>query len=194
MKRIVFFLLTISIILLFVGCSKPKIENAVNYKVSSFNVTDHEGKTFSKDDLNGKVWVANFIFTNCETVCPPMTANMSLLQEKLKNEGIDGVQLVSFSIDPEVDTPEALVEFSKKFTDDLSNWHFLTGYAQNFIEQFARESFHMHVQKPEGVDQVIHGTDFFLVNQDGTVVKEYDGVGNVPFDEMISDIKILLNN
>lgn len=179
-------------VVLFSAACGGKIENAVNWEVEKFEHIDQNGHPFSKDDLRGKVWVANFIFTNCQTVCPPMTANMARLQRMLKEEGLDDVHLVSFSVDPEVDTPEKLADYAFRFTEDFSNWHFLTGYAQKYIEQFAEKNFHLFVHKPEGEEQVNHGTDFFLVNQEGNIVKYYSGL-DVPYEEIVHDVKILLN-
>ncbi|MED0654691.1 SCO family protein [Anoxybacillus geothermalis] len=185
MKRM---LLLLSIVLL-AACGKT-IPDAKNWPVDDFTFTDQNGQSFGLSDLKGKVWVADFIFTNCETVCPPMTANMAKLQDMVKEEGLD-VEFVSFSVDPEVDTPEKLKEYAKKFNADLSNWHFLTGYSQEEIETFARKNFKAIVQKPKQGDQVIHGTDFYLVDQQGKIVKYYSGISNVPYEEIIKHIKAL---
>ena len=117
---------------------------------------------------------------------------MARVQKMLQNEGLTDVEIVSFSVDPEVDTPEALKEFAFQFTDNLDNWNFLTGYVQLHIEQFAKDNFKMHVKKPENDDQVMHGTDMYLVNQEGTIVKYYSAL-DVPMDEILHDIQILLN-
>lgn len=173
------------------GCSSATIKNGVEWPIEDFEYTNQNGEPFGLADLKGKVWVANFIFTNCETVCPPITANMARIQRMLEEEGLDKVELVSFSVDPEVDTPDVLKAFASHFTEDLHNWHFLTGYVQKHIEQFAKENFKFQVYKPEDDDQVIHGTDLFLVNQDGIIVKYYSAL-DVPYEELLSDIQILL--
>jgi len=171
------------------GCGN-KIENPLNWDLEKFTYTNQEGKSFGTEDLKGKVWVSNMIFTSCETVCPPMTANMAKLQTKAAEKNLD-VDFVSFSIDPEVDSPEALKTYSEKFNADLSSWHFLTGYSQADIESFASENFKTIVKKPENNSQVIHGTKFYLIDQKGKIVKEYSGVSNVPFDDILSDIEKL---
>lgn len=183
-------LITIITALVLSACGKSSIEGALNYEVQDFTYVDQNGESFSLEDLKGKVWVADFIFTNCETVCPPMTAHMTQLQKKAKEAGVD-VQFVSFSVDPKVDTPEKLKEFGEKFEVSFENWHFLTGYSQEQIEAFAMESFKTIVQKPKNNDQVIHGTNFYLVDQNGIVLKEYSGVENPPYDEIIEDIKTI---
>lgn len=171
------------------GCGN-KIENALNWDLEKFTYTNQEGKSFGSNELKGKVWVTNFIFTNCETVCPPMTANLSKLQQKAAEKNLD-VEFVSFSIDPEVDSPAILKTYSAKFNADLNNWHFLTGYSQEEIEKFVSENFKTIVKKPENNSQVIHGTKFYLIDQEGKIVKGYSGVSKVPFDEILSDIEIL---
>lgn len=176
-------------VLILAACGS--IPGAKNYPIEPFTYTDQDGKSFSLDDLIGKVWVADFIFTNCADVCLPMTTNMSKLQDKLKEKGIENVEFVSFSVDPTVDSPEVLKEFANKFQADFSNWHFLTGYSQEHIEEFAKNSFKTPVKKPENSDQVIHGIDFFLVNKEGAMVKYYEGTENFPIDEIIKHIQIL---
>jgi len=171
------------------GCGN-KIQNPLNWDLEKFTYKDQEGKTFGSNDLKGKVWVTDFIFTSCETVCPPMTANLSKLQRKAAEKKLN-VDFVSFSIDPEVDSPDLLKTYASKFDADLSNWHFLTGYSQNTIEKFVSENFKTIVKKPENNSQVIHGTKFYLIDQKGKIVKDYSGVSNVQFDEILSDIEKL---
>jgi protein SCO1 len=185
MKRFVVLL----VIVLLAACGKT-IPDAKNWPVDDFTYTDQNGKPFGLKDLKGKVWVADFIFTNCETVCPPMTAHMAKLQKKAKEKGLD-VEFVSFSVDPEVDTPEKLKEYVKKFNGDLSNWHLLTGYSQQEIEKFAEKNFKTIVKKPKNEDQVIHGTEFYLVDQNGTIVQTYSGVQDVPYEKILEHIEIL---
>ncbi|MDQ0162781.1 SCO family protein [Aeribacillus alveayuensis] len=189
MKKIVF-VVSMIILLLLSACGDSKIEGALNYEVQNFSYIDQNGDSFSLEDLKGKVWIADFIFTNCETVCPPMTANMTQLQQMAEKEGVD-VEFVSFSVDPEVDTPEKLKKFAENYPLSFENWHFLTGYNQEEIENFAMESFKAIVQKPKENDQVIHGTNFYLVDQNGIVLKSYNGVENPPYDEIIEDIKTI---
>ena len=184
----------IASMLLFVsacGNSSP-IKDPLNYQVQSFQYTNQDGKSVSLEDLQGDVWVANFIFTSCKTVCPPMTAHMSELQDKIAEEGLDA-KIISFSVDPEIDTPEKLKKFTEPYSLSFENWSFLTGYTQKEIEDFAMKSFKTFVKKPDNNDQVIHQTSFYLVDQNGVVMKDYSGVENPPLDQMIADIRALVN-
>ena len=118
-----------------------------------------------------------------------MSTNMSKLQKRLKEEGLD-VQLVSFSVDPEVDDPKTLQKYGEEYEADMKSWTFLTGYEQEEIERFAKENFKTIVQKPSDSDQVTHGTLFYLVDTSGKIVKYYDGV-KPDLEEIISDVKEL---
>lgn len=182
-----------AVLLLLTACGSNGVPDAKNWDIEEFSYVDQDGKPFTKEDLKGKVWVADFIFTNCEDVCLPMTANMVKLQQKLKDEGISDVEFVSFSVDPEVDKPEVLKEFGDQFNVDYTNWHFLTGYSQEEIQTFAMDNFKTIVQKPENEDQVIHQTSFYIMDQDGKIIRDYTGLQDIPFEEMIKHIKILQN-
>ncbi|OCA91745.1 SCO family protein [Pseudobacillus wudalianchiensis] len=163
------------------------------YQMKPFTFTNQNGKPFGSENLKGKVWIANFIFTNCDTVCPPMTANMAALQKRLKAEHLP-VDLVSFSVDPAVDTPEKLKKYLANFTEDESNWQMLTGYTQEQIEAFGREAFQTLVQKPASSDQVIHNTNFYLVNQNGEIINEYSFTAGTHSDDIMKDVKKVLGN
>jgi protein SCO1/2 len=160
-----------------------------NWQVAPFRYTDENGKPFGMSDLKGKVWLTDMIFTNCNTVCPPMTAEMSKLQDKLKKEGLN-TPIVSFSVDPKRDTEKDLKAFGEKFDADFSTWHFLTGYSPKEIKQFVRTSFKSPITKYNDSDQFAHSTSFFLVNGDGKVMAKYDGL-KTPFETVIKDIKTL---
>ncbi|MGG2015419.1 SCO family protein [Bacillus sp. S10(2024)] len=184
-------LLTAICLLVLAGCSSgSKLRKPLNWDVQSFQYINQNGEKFGSKDLKGKVWVADFVFTNCQTICPPMTANLAKLQKLAKEEKLD-VQFVSFSVDPEVDTSEKLKTFVQKFTDDTKNWNLLTGYSQDDIEKFAKDNFKAFVDKPENQDQVIHGTKFYLVDQNGKVMKEYSGMNKTPYDDILRDIRRL---
>ena len=118
-----------------------------------------------------------------------MSANMSQLQEDVKAKGLKDVHFVSFSVDPDIDTPEVLTTYGKAFGADFSMWHFLTGFTQQEIEDFALESFRSHVKKPRDDDQVMHGIRFYLVNKNGEIIADYPGNEDVPFKEIMKNIK-----
>ncbi|WP_338782271.1 SCO family protein [Metabacillus sp. FJAT-52054] len=172
------------------GCSTAASGFKPISSVENFHYKDQEGESFGLPELKGKIWVANFIFTSCTTVCPPMTAHMKKIQSLGAEENIP-FEIVSFSVDPQIDTPEKLKSFGSQFGTSFENWHFLTGYSQKQIEEFSLKSFKTLVKKPENEDQVIHGTSFYLINKEGQVVKSYSGVENPPYEDIIQDMKRL---
>jgi protein SCO1 len=176
---------------LIAGCGQKGIEGALNWPVEKFSFINQEGQEYGLDDLEGKIWVADFIFTNCDDICPPMTANMLKLQDMVKEEKLENVEFISFSVDPGVDTPQVLKEYGERFSVDFSSWNFLTGYKQEEIEAFSMESFKTIVKKPEEGDQVIHQSYFYLVDQNGEIMKSYSGLNDTPFEDIIKDIKTL---
>ena len=91
-------------------------------KLPDFELTSSHGKSFKRNNLLNKVWLANFIFTSCETTCPIIATEVNSLQSEFNQ-----LNFVSFSVDPKNDTPEKLKEYGKKFAADESRWHFLTG-------------------------------------------------------------------
>ncbi|QDS37557.1 SCO family protein [Brevibacillus brevis] len=188
MKKTAWLIMLSILMVLVTACAPARYD--YNYPVNEFAYTDQEGKPFSSKDLENKVWVANFVFTYCGTVCPTMTANMAELQKKAKEAGVD-VEFVSFSVDPERDTPEALKSYLGKFNADFSNWHALTGYGFDEIKTFILKSFKTPIEKDPNSDQIIHDTFLYLVDQKGIVVNRYEGMTDVPYNKMIEDIKLL---
>ena len=186
-------LILLSVIILS-GCNSSKFKAETDWEVESFSHQSQRGEEVSLDNLEGKVWLATFIFTNCDTVCPPMTMNMTQVQDELIKNEVEDYKIVAFSVDPEVDTPEIMAEYLAKFNPaDESKWELLTGYDPEYLEQFARDSFKSLVKIDPNSDQVIHGTRYFLVDQNGIVVKSYDGYQDVQKEEIAADMKALID-
>lgn len=180
------------LVLILSACSGGGFKAEHNYKIEPFEFTNQHNEKVSLDDMKGKVWLAQFVFTVCTSACPPMMVNMADIDKKLIDEGIEDYKIVSFSIDPDVDTPEAMQEYLDLYdVGDQQNWEMLTGYTQEKITDFAAKSFKTLVADIPDSDQVMHATYFSLVNQKGEVVKTYDGMTDVPFDEIIKDMKAL---
>ncbi|WP_164669198.1 SCO family protein [Virgibacillus doumboii] len=164
-------------------------EGDFSYDVKKFTFTNQNGETISKEDMAGKFWIADFIFTNCTTVCPPMTSNMVYLQGKLKKAGLEDVQLLSFSIDPKRDTHEKMKTYVKNRGGTLDNWHLFTGYEFEKIKEFSIKSFKAPVDKIADSDQFIHSTGFYLVSPEGNAIKQYNGNDKSEMKKIVQDIK-----
>jgi protein SCO1/2 len=179
------------------ACSNYKFKEDHSYPIEDFNMIDQRGNTVTLEDLKGEPWIGMFIFTKCITVCPPMTYNMTVLQEELIERGVEDYKIVAFSVDPATDTPEVLTDYLSLYpVPDETKWHLLTGYDQKFIEQFALNSFKTLVKKPASGDQVIHQVYFYIVDEKGNSVKTYSGYtetdAGVPIDTIAIDMKTLI--
>lgn len=195
------FLLILIFALVLSACSNSRIEPKSLYgnTITEFSGTDEMGKPISNKDLKGKVWLVDFIFTNCETVCPPMTYNMSQVVDQLEKDGIshDDYGIISFSVDPKNDTPQKLSDYINQHNPPKGVWKAVTKYDEKFIRQFAEENFKTIVVPPTGNNtQATHGTSFYLVDQNGMIIKDYAGkdTGDKKFPkaEIVEDVKTMI--
>lgn len=197
-NKVIGFVCLLALVTVLSACGNAKFKADYSLEMQDFEHINQRGETVSLDSLKGKPWLGMYIFTNCNSVCPPMTFNMTQVQEKLKKKGIEDYNIVAFSVDPEVDTPEVLADYLARYTvPDESKWNLLTGYSQSYIEQYAVKSTKLLVKDDPKSDQVIHGIQFFLVDKDGILVKQYDGyakdTNDVPIDTIVSDLETYID-
>lgn len=197
MKRMIASVVLFSLILSGCGSSDVSVMSRYGNEINDFSVTDQNNETFERSDMEGKVWLLNFMFTNCATVCPPMTTNMTDVVNTLEENDVEDYGILSFSVDPETDSPEALTEYISWYNvPDETEWHLVTGYDYDFIRSFAEKNFKTIVAPPpKGSNQVTHGTSFYLIDETGTVIKDYAGVDvqdtEFPLAEIVSDVETL---
>lgn len=161
-------------------------------EVPPFTLTRQDDRGFSRADLLGKVWVADFIFTTCAGPCPLMTQRMEDLQKKFR-EARD-LRLVSFSVDPEYDTPEVLTEYASHFGARPERWAFLTG-DRDTIYDLSIKGFKLAVGDDAGEDydhMIIHSTYFVLVDRAARIRGYYDGTDPEKLAQLTKDIDELL--
>ena len=151
------------------------------FAVPDIQLTDQDGKTFSTDQLRGHPWIADFIFTSCAGSCPIMTHQMTELQKKTPAE----VDLVSFSVDPEHDTPAILRAYGEGNHADFGRWHFLTGSKKDMSD--AAYAMKISVHPADKNFALSHSDRFLLVNQTGHVVGIYDGTDNQDVSRLAAD-------
>jgi len=172
--------------------NEDKIESNMDETVTDFEFINQDEETVSLDDLKGEYWIADLVFTNCTTVCIPMTSNMKVLQDEMIEEDLTNIELISFSVDPDYDTPEVFRDYAEEYDVSLDNWSFVTGYEFDEIKEISIKTFRSMLQEPQpGDDQITHGTRFFLINPEGVVIKSYDGVNGRVAEEIIEDLKKL---
>lgn len=153
-----------------------------------FALTERSGTTVSKSDLAGRVWIASFVYSTCPGPCPEISANVAGMKDKLLALSPD-VRLVSFTIDPEKDTPEVLRKYADAFGAN-ERWLFLTGDAGG-IEKVVQAGFRVAVSRPEG-EPIIHGTQLALVDRRGRIRRYYDGADASKLEGVVADVRRLL--
>jgi protein SCO1/2 len=187
--------------LLLRGPAAPARELPRLGEVPDFSLTTQDGKPYAFRDARGKVVVVDFIFTRCTEVCPRLTAEMRALQKRLVEAGLrDQTRLLSISVDPERDTPEALRAFAARFGADLSTWDFVTGPART-VEDAVVRGFKQAMDRVAldagagGLDAdrvtVIHGSRFVLVDKAGTIRGFYDSARPEEIARLVEDARLL---
>ncbi len=139
-------------------------------QVQSLGLVDQNDTPFTVERLRGKWSVANFIFTSCPSVCPVMTSRAVTLHKKLEDLG-EGVQFVSISVDPEVDTPKVLRRYAVEQRAKHDNWWFLTGDTRQ-IGQVAQQGFKVAIGEKQAREKgydILHATHFVLVDPTATI-------------------------
>lgn len=185
-----FYMTILVCISILTGCSSAKFEAEHDFQVKDFEYTNHRNDHVSLESFEGTPWLAMFIYTRCNTVCPPMTSNMVDVHTAIEKEGIENYKIVGFTVDPAHDTPEILNNYLTYYPiENEEKWELLTGYEQTEMTQFALQSFNTVVKKLRGSEDVVHDIKYFLVDQNGTVVKSYDGYNEVPTEEIVKDLK-----
>jgi cytochrome oxidase Cu insertion factor (SCO1/SenC/PrrC family) len=157
----------------------PEIdEMPVLLTLPSFVLTDQSGARFGTDELRGKVWVANFIFTRCQATCPLQTAQMARLQGQLqKHPRWSEVHLVSISVDPEHDRPAVLRDYAEDKGADARHWRFLTG-ERDYIWRLSKDGFKLPVGDNPGNGNMplFHASHLVVVDGQSRVRGYFDGL------------------
>jgi cytochrome oxidase Cu insertion factor (SCO1/SenC/PrrC family) len=172
-------------LLLFCACGRTRPPLQTFNTVPDFSLTAETGAEFRfSRELAGKVWVADFIFTNCAGPCPRMSRQMSQIQSAVK--GMSGVRLVSFTVDPARDTPEALAVYARRNGADPALWSFLTG-PMSELHNLARNVFLLGSVTGE----LDHSTRFVLVDRQGRIRRYYDTTEAGVTEDIVADIGLL---
>jgi protein SCO1 len=171
---------------------RPRRAIPVYGHVPAFTLVDHQGAPFTTDTMRGHVSVVDFIFTRCPSSCPRLTATMADLQSRLARAR-SSARLVSFSVDPENDTPAVLTAYASRAGADPARWSFVTGPADD-VERAVVLGFKISaakIEKPAGDYDVTHGNWFVLVDARGNIRGYYatDEAGTL--DRVVRDVTAL---
>lgn len=157
--------------------------------ISDFILTNQNGKTITQNDYKDKIYVADFFFTTCQTICPIMTDHMVIIQEELKND--HEVLLLSHTVTPEIDSVAQLKKYAVKKGVDDAKWNLVTGEKRQ-IYQLARKSYLAVIEDGDGGEHdMIHTENFILVDKKKRIRGFYDGTNREDIDKLLEDIKIL---
>jgi protein SCO1/2 len=154
----------------------PRVELQHLWDVPQFSLTDQENRTVNDESLRGKVWIADFIFTQCAGSCPMMSSKMAELGNRIKDLN---VQFISFSVDPKDDTPAVLKQYASRYNADSSRWKFLTG-TEKQMQEVALGMKIDDGKSSKGALPLDHSTLFLLVDGQGQVRGIYDNKEMTP--------------
>jgi len=151
-------------------------QNDKKRKVPAFSFTNQDGKTITNKDFEGKVYLVEFFFTSCPTICPRMNRNLVNIQNNFTS--FENFGIASFTINPQYDTPEVLKAYAEQYKVTNPNWHLMTGDIET-IYKLANEGFYLHVEEDEAEEGGFsHSGNFALIDKNGFIRSRTDDYGN----------------
>lgn len=167
-----------------------EVSDTLYHHVPEFKYINQDSVLVTSEELKGKIWITDFFFTSCPTICPPMTSQMKRLSEMMLDLE-EHVQFISFSIDPDRDTPSKMRDYIEDYQIKATNWQFLTG-DEEATHLLAKEFFN-GAERNEEIDGGFgHTTYFALVDTEGLVRGIYDGTDPLKVDDLEKDLRKLL--
>ena len=174
----------------------------IYYQVPEFSLTNEFGKPFGSKDLNGRFYIANFMFTSCPTTCPALMAKLDLVQKRVRGLGTK-IAIATFTVDPEFDTPEVLYKYARKRHSNPFIWSYLTGSRES-LEKIVINGFKVPMGNKEPVEKLLaegkvtlfdiaHTERLVLVDDKGRR-RGYYSTEKVEMDRMMIDLGLLVNN
>jgi len=152
------------------------IINGERKKVPDFSFINQNGNVITNKDFEGKIYIVEFFFTTCPTICPRMNKNLVDIQNNFPNNPDFGI--ASFTINPDNDTPEVLKAYAERYEVTNPNWHFLTG-DKTAIYDLANKGFNLYAEQVEGAPGGFeHSGNFALIDKDGYIRSRTDDFGN----------------
>ncbi len=164
--------------------------DTVYHTIGNFSFTNQDGKTVNEKDFKGSIYVADFFFTTCHSICPIMSNQMERVYEKYK--GNAKVKFLSHTVDPEIDTVEQLKRYAIKHNADAKQWSFVTG-SKKELYAIARTGYLLNAEQGDGgSDDFIHTQNFALIDWNKRIRGFYDGTDTTDMNQLIKDISLLL--
>lgn len=165
------------------------IANKKMHRIADFEFINQNGQTITNQDYDNTIYIADFFFTTCQTICPIMTDNMTWVQNQIKD--MDDVKILSHSVTPDIDTPEVLKAYAIKKGVDDTKWNMVTGKKED-IYYIARKSYlAVKTGDPSELYDMVHTENFVLVDKKRRVRGFYDGTKMEDMHRLIADINLL---
>lgn len=161
-----------------------------NHKVADFRLLDQKGAAISQGTLQDKIYVTDFFFSTCKSICPIMSSKMETVYERFK--GNEEIVFLSHTVDPENDSVPVLAAYAEKHHADAKQWHFLTGDKVE-LYNLARKSYFLDAAEGDGgPDDFIHTPQFVLVDKEKRIRGYYNGTDSAEVEKLVVDINLLL--
>lgn len=170
--------------------NKAEVASKIVHTIGDFSFLNQDSTLISQQDIEGKIHVANFIFTSCGSICPTMTRNLKMVSDSLKDE--KDIRFLSYSVTPWIDKPYVLKNFKAKNAIENPNWHFLTG-SKSAIYQLARQSYFAEEDLGFSKDstEFLHTEHFILVDKNKRIRGIYNGTLTLEMQQLLADIRML---
>lgn len=165
------------------------LDTVIFHTVSDFAFTDQRGRTITREDVQGKIFVVDFFFTTCKGICPQMSSELTHVQEAFA--GDPEVMILSHTVNPEEDSVAVMAAYAESYAANPEQWLFLTGEKKALYDQ-ARKSYMLSVAPGDGGEHdFIHSEDLILVDNYGRIRGVFDGTSHKDTKELIEDIRKL---
>jgi protein SCO1/2 len=160
------------------------------HSIADFSLLDQEGKTITQKDLDGKIYVADYFFANCKSICPKMSTQLERVQARFRNE--PGFMILSHTVDPLRDTVAAMARYASMHGADPKKWLFLTGDKKQLYD-LARNSYLAVASKGNGgPEDFVHTEKFALIDREKHLRGIYDGTDSLDVNRLMTDVDQLL--
>ena len=169
---------------------KSEVTSKIKHVIANFSFLDQDSTIISEKNIEGKIHVANFIFTTCGSICPKMTTNLKIVNDSIKKH--TDIVLLSYSVTPWIDTPTVLKKYKARNEITNPNWHFLTG-SKNAIYKLARQSYFAEEDIGFSKDstEFLHTEHFLLIDKTKRIRGIYNGTLTLEMQHLLEDIKTL---
>jgi len=161
-----------------------------DHHIAPFHLIDQNGDSVTQADFEGVVYVADFFFTTCPSICPKMSTNLSALAVEYANE--PRIKFLSHSVTPEKDSVPVLAAYAAKYNANATQWKLVTGSKQHIYELARRSYFAVTTEGDGGPDDFIHTENFILVDTKSRIRGFYDGTSKPDMERLRGDIAILM--